>query len=278
MPDANRPAAVIDPFEDFAEIYEITHKGKEDDLPLYLDYAKEVGSPILEIGCGTGRVTLALAAAGHAITGIDISENMLKIARKKLAASAPAIRKRVDLHRQDMSMLDLPGQRFPLVMMPYGEFAHVLERERQDLALAAIRRHMDGDGLLIIGMSNWDPREARISYHGGRIGKWGHSMPLNYEGVFQDDETGRTLIRYLARGYDPSLQIAIHVYVHEITDADGRFVAKETTIVPIRYVFRYEMEMLLEKAGFAVENIYGYYDRSPFTHDSRRMIFVARAK
>ncbi len=267
---------IIDPFQDFAEIYEVTHRGKEDDLPLYLEFAEEVGSPLLEIGCGTGRVTYALAKAGHTVHGIDISKSMLKIATRKKKQFPKEVRNRVSFEQQDMAELDIPGKLFSLVLMPYGEFAHVLERERQQAALAAIARHMSANGVLIIGMSNWDALEKRMNYHGGSIAKWGGSMPLTYEGVFDDEENQRRIVRYLARGYDPSVQTAIHVYVHEITDMEGRFIAKETTIVPIRYVFRFEMELLLEKAGFCVENIYGYYDKSEFKFDSKRMIFVAR--
>lgn len=276
MKKSDRNDGVIDPFEDFAELYEITHRGKDDDLPLYLEFAEQVGSPILEIGCGTGRVTLALARAGYDIYGIDLSANMLKIAHRNMQHLPKDIRERITLKQQDMCELDIPGRQFPLAMMPYGEFAHLLERPRQETALAKISQHLAPGGLLIIGMSNWDAREERISYKGGQISRLGHSMPLTYEGVFYDSENNRTLIRYMARGYDPSLQIAIHVYVHEITDEEGRFIARETNIVPIRYVFRYEMEMLLEKAGFKVEEIFGYYDKREFTHNSKRMIFVAR--
>ncbi len=267
-----------DPFEDFAEIYELTHGDKGDDLPLYLDLASKTGAQILEIGCGTGRVTLALAEAGYRVYGFDLSENMLKIARKKLKEAPEKIRQRVTFEKQDMVKLNIPGAQFSLALMPYGEFAHVYERFRQDTTLAAINRHLKIEGLLVIGMSNWDPREARISYSGGAIARLGQSMPLKYEGVFEDKKNEHTIIRYIARGYDPSVQTAIHVYVHEITDKNGQLIAKRTNVLPIRYVFRFEMEMLLEKAGFEIENIYGYYDKSPFVYNSKRMIFIARKK
>ena len=265
-----------DPFEDFAELYEITHKNKDDDLALYLEYANHANSTILEIGCGTGRVSFALAAAGRSVFGIDYSENMLKIAREKLQEADEAIRSSVQFERQDMAQMDLPGRLFNLALMPYGEFAHILERPRQDATLAAIYDHLNSDGRLIIGMSNWDPREVRTSYHGGEIARWGSNMPVRYEGTFEDSQRQRTITRYIARGYDPSVQIAIHVYIHEIADNNGVLIAKKTNILPIRYVFRHEMEMLLEKAGFQVEALFGSYDKQPFVHDSKRMIFVAR--
>ncbi len=267
-----------DPFADFAEIYDLTHGDKDDDLPLYLEFARQSGSPILEIGCGSGRVTLALARAGYSVYGIDLSPNMLKLARNKLRLEAEEIQTRVHLFQQDMCELNLPGQTFPLLLMPYGEFAHVLERERQEAALSAAYRHTQPNGVLIISMSNWDAHEERMAYNGSQIAHWGHSMPLTYEGVFYDEQKQRMITRYIARGYDPSVQIAIHVYIHEITDKDGHLIARKTNVLPIRYIFRYEMELLLEKAGFEVENIFGYYDKSEFRYDSRRMIVVARKK
>ncbi|MGH1365318.1 MAG: class I SAM-dependent DNA methyltransferase [Calditrichia bacterium] len=271
----NKHELTGDPFADWAELYELTHQNKQDDLPLFLDYAQKQGSPVLEIGCGTGRVTLALAKAGYRVSGFDLSENMLKIARDKMSEQPEEIQQLVQLDRQNMSEMDVNGE-FTLALMPYGEFAHVIETERQLETLRRVHDHLTPDGLLIIGMSNWDAREQRVSYEGGEIARWGHSMPVKYEGTFNDPRNGNTITRYLARGYDPSRQIAVHVYIHERHDNAGNFLSKTTNILPIRYIFRYEMELLLERSGFVVEEIYGYYDKSPFKHDSRRMIFLAR--
>jgi ubiquinone/menaquinone biosynthesis C-methylase UbiE len=264
-----------DPFEGFAELYELTHGDKEDDLPLYIELAKKTDGKLLEIGCGTGRVTIALAKEGYEMVGIDVSEDMLKIARRKLE-KFPELQKKVHFLQQNMIELDLPFKNFALALMPYGEFAHVYHRVDQEKTLSNIYHHLKPGGILVIGMSNWDPQEPRINYRGGSIARLGHSMPLQYEGIFEDKQSGNTIIRYIARGYDPSLQMSIHVYVHEITDAEGRLLGKKTNVLPIRYVFRYEMEMLLEKAGFIIKNIYGFYDKSDFRYDSKRMIFIAQ--
>ncbi len=273
----NQQILTGDPFADWAELYELTHQNKQDDLPLFLDYAEKQGSPVLEIGCGTGRVTLALAKAGYKVRGFDLSENMLTIAHQKVAEQPKEVRERIQLDKQDMSEMEVEGT-YTLALMPYGEFAHVIETERQIQTLQRVHDNLTDDGLLIIGMSNWDAREQRVSYEGGEIARWGHSMPVKYEGTFHDPRNGNTITRYLARGYDPAKQIAVHVYIHERHDSAGNFLSKTTNILPIRYIFRYEMELLLERSGFTVENIYGYYDKSPFKHDSRRMIFLARKK
>ena len=267
--------ALTEPFDDFAELYEVTHGEKDDDQRLYLDYAAELGSPILEVGCGTGRMILSLARQGHTISGIELSGGMLRIAEQKLNAEPEAVRQRIELLRQDMCALDLPGRQYRLVIMPYAEFAHVLTTERQRCALMRIAQHTQPSGLLIISMSNWDPKETRISYPEA-VKTWGKALPITYEGVFVDERKQQRITRYIARGYDPAVQIALHVYIHEISRMDGTVVARKVNPLSIRYIFPHEMRILLEEAGFSVEHIYGSYDRGPFDFQSKRMIFVAR--
>ncbi len=145
---ANQP--MTDPFADFAEIYELTHGDKGDDLSLYLECAERAGAPILDIGCGTGRVTLALAEAGHEILGVDLSENMLKIATAKIAEYPQAVQNRIEIQQMDMSELNIPGQKFALALMPYGEFAHVLERDLHERTLRSVFVHLNEGGILVI--------------------------------------------------------------------------------------------------------------------------------
>lgn len=266
---------IIEPFDDFAELYEITHGEKDDDYSLYQECARETGSPVLEVGCGTGRILINLAREGHTVTGIDLSANMLKIAQKKIDRESQPIRQKIKLYQQDMCELKLAETKFRLAMMPYAEFAHILDRKRQRQALNRIALHLKKGGYFIISMSNWDPKEVRISYQEA-LKTCGKALPLTYEGVFIDEEKQVKITRYIARGYDPAVQIALHVYIHEICKMDGSLVAKKINPLSIRYVFPNEMALLLEEAGFTIENIYGSYDKKPLDHRSSRMIFLAR--
>jgi ubiquinone/menaquinone biosynthesis C-methylase UbiE len=87
---------------------------------------KEFGEPALELGCGSGRVTLAVAQAGFLITGVDLSPQMLARAEQKLADMPEETRARVSLVQGNMTSFDL-GQRFPLVIIPFRPFQHLLE-------------------------------------------------------------------------------------------------------------------------------------------------------
>lgn len=89
------------------------------DLPFYLEYAAHADGPVLELGCGTGRVALTLARAGHSVTGLDLSNTMLDLFREKHAREAPDVRDRLRIVHGHMADFRL-DERFALVIMPYN--------------------------------------------------------------------------------------------------------------------------------------------------------------
>src|SRR5690242_5009291 len=99
-----RDATSYDTTPDFGAFYDaVPLYSTRGDVALYLDEAARAGEPgtVLEIGCGTGRLTLPLARAGHVVTGVDLSPAMLARARSKLAAEPPEVRARVTLLEAD---------------------------------------------------------------------------------------------------------------------------------------------------------------------------------
>src|SRR5262249_49594876 len=125
------------------------------DVVFYQHLARETGGSVLELGCGTGRITLALAATGLEITGVDISTGMLSVARRKVAARPAALRQHLTLIHQDMSQLNL-DRRFGFVFVPARSFQHLLTIDLQRRALAAIHRHLEPTGRLVLHL--FDPR------------------------------------------------------------------------------------------------------------------------
>src|SRR5260370_22573381 len=99
--------------------------GRLQDVAFYRDATRDFGDPILELGCGTGRITMALAEAGKRVTGLDLSERMLQRAEKKRAALRLEARERVHLVQADMARVDL-GEKFRLVIIPFRPFQHPL--------------------------------------------------------------------------------------------------------------------------------------------------------
>jgi ubiquinone/menaquinone biosynthesis C-methylase UbiE len=125
------------------------------DLAFYQRVAREVGGPVLELACGTGRIALPLAGAGLHVTGVDRSEAMLTIARRKLAALPDSMQERLTLVNQDISALNL-GRRFGFVFVPFRSFQALLTIDLQRKSLEAIRRHLEPTGRLALHL--FDPR------------------------------------------------------------------------------------------------------------------------
>jgi SAM-dependent methyltransferase len=143
----------------FVEAYDAFYGGSRPqiagDVAFYERLARGGGGAVLEVGCGTGRITVPLAQAGLEVTGVDLSEAMLAIARRKFAALPTSVQAHVNLINQDMTALNL-GRCFNLVFLPFRSFQHVLTIDLQRKALKAIRRHLEPTGRLALHL--FDPR------------------------------------------------------------------------------------------------------------------------
>jgi SAM-dependent methyltransferase len=234
------------------------------DLPLYLELAAEQGGRVLELCCGTGRVLVALARAGHAATGVDASEPMLAIARRKLDAAGPVVAERVRLVVGDVRELDLAAS-FDLALIPTNSFAHLQDRADQLRALDRAVAHLRPGGLLALDLFN--PSPAWVARDEGSL----------WQDVFHHDpERGATVARTeTVVSTDREAQVRTIRSAYEIVDRDG-IVTRRFVEWPLRYTFRFEAEHLLERAGLRIEALHGGHAAEPFHAESRRMVFVAR--
>ena len=108
-----------------ATFYDYCFQGVEGDVQFYIEEARNAESPVLEIGCGTGRILLPIAESGGTVVGLDRSPTMLTILRRKLASYSAEMQSRVELIEGDMRNFSL-GRRFKLVMIPFRAFLHLL--------------------------------------------------------------------------------------------------------------------------------------------------------
>jgi SAM-dependent methyltransferase len=118
----------------FVEAYDAFYSSSRpkiaDDVAFYERLSREVGGPILELGCGTGRIALPLANAGSHVPGVDRSEAMLTVARRKLTALPAPAQERLTLVNQHMSALNL-DRGFGFVFVPFRSFQHLLTIDLQ---------------------------------------------------------------------------------------------------------------------------------------------------
>jgi SAM-dependent methyltransferase len=118
------------------------------DLEFYFDLIPPCGR-VLELGCGTGRVCVALAERGMTVTGVDIAPGMLDRARRKLERLDPSLAAKVDLRQGDMTELEL-GRRFDAVIAPFFGFAHLPLGEPRRAAFRAIAAHLEPEGVAVL--------------------------------------------------------------------------------------------------------------------------------
>ena len=191
---------------------------------------------------------------------------MLARCRAKLEAEPPQVRERVRLLVADMTSFDL-GRRFAAIFCPFAGFQQLLTVEQQLACLDRCRRHLLPHARLVLDVPNPDPAPASFAQHAQGDGEATAQTVL---------WTGGRRIRWWMTviGYDRSQQCNECEVTYEIVAADGSSRLLTETI-SLRYVFRYELEHLLFRAGYRVVALYGDYDRSPFADESPAMIVVA---
>jgi SAM-dependent methyltransferase len=236
------------------------------DISFYIDAAAESGSPVLELGCGTGRVMIPIARSGIEIVGIDSSSHMLEVCHKRLASESKEVQNRIELVQADMRSFSL-NQTFTLITTPFRSFQHLLTANDQISCIETAYRHLKEGGRLILDVFNpWLEFLTRERLDE----EFGEEPPF----VMTD---GREVIRkHRNTEIDRFNQIVYAELIYYVSYPDGR----EDRLVhsfPMRYLFRYEAQHLLERGGFECEDLYADYNRSPFgTKYPGELIFVAR--
>ena len=223
------------------------------DVAFFVEAAVESGGPVLEIGCGTGRVLIPTARAGVEIVGLDLSPHMLEVCRKQLQSEPEEVQSRVQLVHADMRDFRLP-QRFELATTPFRPFQHLMTVNDQLACLECIRRHLVEGGKLILDIFN-PSLEALVSDDLGR--------EVGQEPEFTTPDGRRVLRRQRTVSRDRFSQVNQIELIYYVTHPDGR----EERLVhafPMRYLFRFEAEHLLVRSGFSVEQVYAGYDKSPY--------------
>ena len=253
--------ATDDPYAELPELYDLEHAGLADDVELYLRLAEVVGDPVLELGCGTGRVLARLAAAGHRVTGVDRSIPMLDRARSLLADRGLADRAAF-IHGSMIGADRVTGGPFGLVILSLNGIMHLPTRFEQRDALTAARRALDPRGMLVIDALN--PHPELLATFDGRV---------QHEGTWERAD-GVRIDRFSARAHSAVEQRIETELWYDLVEADGRL-RRVRTRFPMRYVFASELELLLELTGFVEWKLYGSYDLDPYEEGSERLIATA---
>ena len=259
-------ASSYDAIPDFGLLYDsVPLYAARQDIAFYVQEAAAVRGPVLELGCGTGRILLPAARAGCTVVGLDNSRQMLARCRAKLAAEPAPVRARVTLHEHDVRDFDL-GAKYPLVIAPFRIFQHQPLVDDQLRFLAAVARHLTArEGRFIFDVFN--PTFAKL---------------VEADGQEREDTPEQRLPD--GRSFRRTARVARVRWVDQVSETELiYYVSAKAGATPERFVQAFEMRWylhaelvhLLARAGFRVRAVYGDFSRGPLADGSPEQVVCA---
>ncbi len=243
-------------YDILAPFYDAVHADVREDIEFILEMAHAQSGDVLDLGCGTGRITLPLAQAGFSVTGVDNEQAMLDSAAQKL--SAAGLSNSVQLILADMVGLSLPKRDFALAVVTQNTFMHLDEIHMRN-AMRAIAKHLGPNGVIAIDVAN----------------------PLQLGGA--PDQPNFVLEREIKRDDG----VAVLQYARWRNDRDGqvvnvewRYVADDGDVVhaatKYHYYYPHTLQLLMSDSGLEWQAVYGDYKFGKFAEGSERLIILAR--
>jgi SAM-dependent methyltransferase len=247
-----------------AALYDFEYRRRRADVNHYRALARRADpGPLLELGCGTGRVLVPLARDGHQVVGIDVARSMLARAAGRAAKLPRAARARIALAAADMRALPFARARFALVVAPFNAFQHLYTRTDVAACLDEVRRVLQPGGRFAFDVLNpdlgWLTRDPRR--------RWARTR-------FKHPATGVRYEYSTNQTYDPVTQIAyMRIYYRALDVPAGK---ERTQVIRLahRQFFPAELEALLHASGFRVLERWGGFDGQRFAGDSEAQVII----
>lgn len=241
--------------------------GHGEDVGFYVAEARAAGGPVLEMGCGTGRVLLPTARSGVEVVGVDSSPGMLARLERALAAEPEAVRLRVRVVRGDVREVHVPGE-LALVTAPFRVIQHLVEPDALRAWLRNVARHLrrDPPGLLVFDSFRPDADQVDET----------PTIAVDIERT--DPGTGRRVRRVSRALHHPrrrTFEVGFEWLVEGGAGCDVTATEVETVA---RWFTRGEIEALLEAEGFEATDFWGDFDRGPYGPDCEDQVVRARLR
>jgi SAM-dependent methyltransferase len=228
-------------YDAIAELYDPWSASVVEDVAFYLEEARRSGGPVLELGVGTGRIAVPIAADGIRVIGVDSSRGMLDVCARRAALAGVTLDLRVGDLREPPTT-----ERVPLVICPFRSLLHMHTDEDRLSVLESVRRLLRPDGRFVFDVFAPGPTDIAATHE-----RWLEREP----GIFERaswNEQERTLTLSV-RGESGETTMALAWLSHD------------------------EWRGLLAQAGFAVEACYGWFDRSPYKGNEDTVWVTRRA-
>ncbi|HUD19164.1 MAG TPA: class I SAM-dependent methyltransferase [Patescibacteria group bacterium] len=246
-------------WQNIAPYYDLYFRDRTEDIAFWVSTANRFGSPVLELACGTGRLTLPIAGAGIQITGLDISRAMLQEAKRKCKTAKPAIRENITLQFGDATKFTIPKTRFNAVFCPWGFPAAT--RQEQSSLMRSVRSSLLPGGHFILDVYN----NTNIKNDERHFGVYEHK---------QFPKEKLTILRQVYSQKIAKTRLHHQLFIWDIATNNG----ENRRLISQRIEYMYaksELEFLLHQYGFIIDDEYGDYDRRPWSKRSPRIIIVS---
>ena len=238
-------------FDEWAPYYDAYYDRELADVEFYVDLAREVDGPVLEVGCGTGRIYLELLRAGVDADGIDVSGEMLEVLERRAAEEGLSPRVR------QADVVDFePDRSYELVIVPFRTFLHVLSLADQQATLRTLRAALEPGGRLVLNVFAPDldviadrygePTTETVEHDGGEF-------RVTSVTDLEDD------LEWIARE-------------RRTVERDGEILAEST--FRLKLLTKREFELLCETTGWSAWTVYGGFDREPLEDASQELVWV----
>jgi SAM-dependent methyltransferase len=228
LPDGTADVRSGSPYNPIARLYDAWSRGVIEDVDFYVEEARASGGPVVELACGTGRISVPVTKAGIRVIGVDASAGMLEVAREYAVAEGVEL----DLRLGDLREPPV-AERVPLVLIPFRSLLHMTTETERLRALRAARELLAPGGRLVFDVFAPSPDDVEDTH-----GRWLEREP----GIFERadwDEGERTLTLSVRRG-------------------------DEASTMHLAWLSPPEWRLLLDRAGFDVEAQWGWFDRRPY--------------
>lgn len=238
-----------------SQVYDAMNDSLVEDTHFYLDELKNENGQILELACGTGRITCALALAKKSITGLDLSETMLREAQNK----SKKMNLNIDWHLGNMTNFNL-SRKFDVIFVGYNSVHHILTNQDFKKFLDSVKNHLKPNGRFLFDLFN--PSIALLNRKNVRTEMNNYIDPATGDYIFVNEENeydAATQINHITYFYSKKNQLDFHSHP-----------------LKMRCYFPQEIDALLEYNGFKIVNKYGSFKKHAFVSSSSKQIFECK--
>ncbi len=245
-------AKAADVYDEMGDFYDFVYSD-DFDSGFYLNEARKCGGKVLELGCGTGRITIKLMKGGIDVTGLDLSEKMLELFRKNAGEEGLEAKARLG----DMRSFRIP-EKFRLAIFPYRSFLHLLTWDDRRKTLANVYSHLEKGGKVIIHIFQPSGKELKC------MGKPHH---IDTTGVRKDGE--KFVLEWYMQYYPENKTADYSIEVNKNGETVNRF------DMTISFVGVDELRVILEEVGFRNIRVYGGFDYEEYDRNCEEVVVVA---